>query len=139
MSEQKTQPTELSVDTYLNGLDDKQKAEDSRTLIQIMNQITGEPAVMWGASMIGFGKFHYVYESGHEGDTFLVGFAPRSKALTLYLATDLSALADELAELGPHKLGKGCLYVKRLSDVNADVLRKLIIQSVDQARRRATT
>ena len=100
----------------------------------MLSAATGEPAVMWGSSIIGFGARHYRYASGHEGDTPLIGFSPRATALTLYLSLNFDDYTDTLARLGKHKIGKGCLYVKRLSDVDMAVLTELITDSVAAAR-----
>lgn len=135
MTEIKTRATNGDVDSFLENLEDEQKKQDSYTLIGIMEEITGEPAVMWGSSIIGFGTFPYKTKSNKEPyDWMQVGFSPRKAALTLYL-NGIMYKMDELPEffnkLGKYKHGKGCLYIKRLSDVNADILRKLIKLSVD--------
>ena len=138
MAESKTKPTAVSVDDYLASLPDQRKAVDARLLIQMMNEITGEPPVMWGPTMIGFGNWHYVYETGTHGDAFFTGFAPRSAALTIYLTAGLDVVQDELARLGKHKVGKGCLYIKRLSDIDLTVLREMIAKSDALTRNRAS-
>lgn len=126
MSEQKTLPTDDSVAAFLAAVPDARRREDAERLCALMTEVTGEPAVMWGGSIIGFGAYHYRYASGHEGDAPVVGFSPRAKALSLYLSTDLSRHQATLDRLGKHKLGKGCLYVTRLSDVDETVLAELI-------------
>ena len=126
-----TTPTEQQVEDYLATVENDQRRADARTLIEIMRDITGEPPAMWGPSMIGFGSYHYRYASGHEGDSALAGFAPRKQQLVLYLVGGFEDQhAAQMAKLGPHRTGKGCLYLKRLSDVDLDVLRTLIEQSV---------
>ena len=107
---------------------------DSARMVTLMQAVTGEPPVMWGDSMVGFGQRHYRYESGREGDFFLVGFSPRAKQISLYLNVDFDAHADAFARLGKHKLGKGCLYVRRLGDVDETVLAQLVTASVTAAR-----
>lgn len=126
MSEQKTKPTDASVESFLAGVTNAGKRADADRLIQIMSTVTGEPPVMWGASTIGFGSYHYRYQSGHEGDAPVVGFSPRSKAFSLYLSCDLSQYRDTLDRLGAHRIGKGCLYITRLSNVDEAVLDKLL-------------
>ena len=122
----KTQPTDASVAAFVAGIPDARQRADSERLITVMSEVTGEPATMWGPSIIGFGSYHYRYASGREGDAPLVGFSPRKTALTLYASADEEVRADLLARLGPHKVGKGCVYVKRLSDVDEQALADLI-------------
>ena len=120
-----------SVEEFLAGVPDEQRREDSRRLCTMMQEITGEPPAMWGASIIGFGTHHYRYASGHEGDSALASFAPRRQHLAIYLVGEFeSRYRSVLARLGPHKSGKGCLYIKRLDDVDGDALRELIDRSV---------
>jgi len=120
-----------SVEEFLAGVPDEQRREDSRRLCTMMQEITGEPPAMWGASIIGFGTYHYRYASGHEGDSALASFAPRRQHLAIYLVGEFeSRYRSVLARLGPHKSGKGCLYIKRLDDVDGDALREVIDRSV---------
>jgi hypothetical protein len=134
MARQKNQPTEADVDTFLNQVADEQQRADAFHLLALMKEITGKPPRMWGPSMVGFGEFHYVYASGHEGDTFLIGFAPRKSALVLYFLPGLEErFAAQLAKLGKVKTGKGCLHIKKLADVDLDVLREMIRANVAQA------
>ena len=131
MAELKTKPTDVSVDSFLNGVADAQQREDSYRLLEIMKEITGEPPKMWGPSMVGFGQFHYVYASGHEGDTFLAGFSPRKSALTVYFTAGLDQrFSAQIKKLGKAKTSKGCLYVKKLADVDLDVLRDMVRANV---------
>jgi Domain of unknown function (DU1801) len=124
-------PAEASVAGFLARVPDEQRREDARRLCAMMQEITGEPAVMWGTSIIGFGSYHYRYASGHEGDSALASFAPRRQHLVIYLVGEFTGRHQSvLARLGPHKTGKGCLYVKRLDDVDHDALRELIDRSV---------
>lgn len=132
--ETKTIPTSASVDTFIASIPDDIKQQDSHTLIKIMSEVTGEPAVMWGPSIIGFGSYHYKYASGREGDAPAAGFSPRKAALTIYLFYGAEQHTDLLAQLGPHKLGKVCLYIKRLSDIDIDTLKQLIQVSYDELR-----
>ena len=132
MTELKTQPTERSVTDYLNSVEDEQKRRDCYTLLDLMQSVTGAEPVMWGDAIVGFGRYHYRGASGREGDWFVTGFAPRKRDLTVYLMSGFDAAADLLARLGKHHTGKGCLYLKRLQDVDLDVLRELVRQSVDR-------
>lgn len=132
MSELKTQPTDQDVDQFLAGIADARQRDDCRAVAAIMREVTGAPARMWGASIVGFGSYRYRYASGREGDWMLTGFSPRKQNLTLYLAYGFENRADLLGRLGKHKLGKACLYIKRLADVDQAVLRELIQQSVEQ-------
>jgi hypothetical protein len=127
MAEPKTKPTEASVDAFLNGVADEQQRADAFRLLDMMKEITGKPPRMWGPTMVGFGEFHYVYASGHEGDTFLTGFSPRKGALTLYFTAGLTErFAPLLRKLGKARTGKGCLYIKKLADVDLSVLRDML-------------
>ena len=123
--------TGASVEGFLARVPDGQRREDARRLCAMMQQITGEPPAMWGPGIIGFGTYHYRYASGHEGDSALASFSPRSQHLVIYLVGQFETRYQSvLARLGPHKTGKGCLYVKRLDDVDQDALRELIDRSV---------
>ncbi|PHI19775.1 hypothetical protein CEQ90_11145 [Lewinellaceae bacterium SD302] len=130
----KTTPTNVSVSDFLATVDNEQKRADAQTIIDLMQEITGESPVMWGPSIIGFGKYHYTYASGREGDWMETGFSPRKSAISLYLMGGIGRQADLLEKLGKYKTGKSCLYIKRLSDVDMDVLRELIATSVKQVR-----
>ncbi|SEL91049.1 protein of unknown function (DU1801) [Rhodococcus maanshanensis] len=130
----KTQPTGADVEEFLGTLTDDVTRADCGHLIDLMRAATGEPAAMWGPSIIGFGNRTYRYASGHHGNTALIGFAPRSTALVLYLSLDLDDHRDALQRLGKHRTGKGCLYIKRLADVDESELRALIESSVRAAR-----
>jgi hypothetical protein len=123
--------TGASVEGFLARVPDGQRCEDARRLCAMMQQITGEPPAMWGSSIIGFGTYHYRYASGREGDSALASFSPRSQHLAIYLVGEFESRHQSvLARLGPHKTGKGCLYIKRLDDVDQDALRELIDRSV---------
>src|SRR5262245_24576301 len=126
-----THPTDASVEAFLAQVPDDRRREDARRVCAMMREITGEPPAMWGTSIVGFGTYHYHYASGHEGDAPLAGFSPRSQHLVIYLAVEFGdRYPSVLARLGPYKAGKGCLYVKRLDDVDQDALRELIDRSV---------
>jgi hypothetical protein len=123
--------TDAPVAGFLARVPDEQRREDAWRLCAMMREITGEPPVMWGTSIIGFGLYHYRYASGHEGDSALAGFSPRRQHLAIYLIGDFeSRHQSALTRLGPHQTGKGCLYIKRLDDVDHDALRELIDRSV---------
>ena len=139
MAEAKTKPTEVDVDEFIAQVDDPAKRADSHKLIALMQKLTGEPARMWGPSIIGFGSYHYKYASGHEGDSCLAGFSPRKAEFSVYLrggywSENVEKRDALLARLGKHRMGKGCLYVKRLADVDLEVLAQLIAQSVSALR-----
>jgi hypothetical protein len=126
MAELKTKQTDDSVTKFLNTVDDETKREDSFEIVEIMKQVTGLQPKMWGTSIIGFGSYHYKYESGHEGDMCLIGFSPRKQNIALYGMGVSERNKELLQNLGKHKTGKGCLYINRLSDVNVDVLKNII-------------
>jgi hypothetical protein len=131
MAKPKTKVTEASVDSFLAGVADEQRRADAFRILEIMQEITGQPPRMWGATMVGFGDYHYVYASGHEGDTFLTGFSPRKDALVLYFTAELQErFAAELEKLGKAKASKGCLSIKKLADVDLAVLRDMIRANV---------
>lgn len=138
MPEQKTKPHTGDVAEFLAQVESDQKRADSHVLIELMSEVTGEPPVLWG-TMVGFGQYHYRYPTGHEGDAFLVGFAPRKAAFSIYLMGTYFPEENErraalLAKLGKHRMGKACLYVNKLSDIDLDVLRKLAEISVIKLR-----
>jgi len=122
----KTTQTEASVAVFIASVDDAQKRQDSETLIDMMREVMGEEPKMWGDSMVGFGTYHYKGKSGREGDWFPVGFSPRKAALTLYLMGGFDERGALLEKLGKHSIGKGCLYVKKLADVDMSVLRQMV-------------
>jgi Domain of unknown function (DU1801) len=127
MAEIKTKPTGVAVDQFLDAVPNPQRREDGKALRQTFERITGEPATMWGPSIVGFGSYHYKYDSGHEGDMARVGFSPRKAELVLYVLTEAGNQDALLARLGKHKTGKCCLYIKKLSDVDEAVLEELIV------------
>ena len=131
MAEPKTKPTQASVEQFLASIAEPDRRSDAETIAGIMARATRSPGKMWGPSIVGFGDYHYVYESGREGDWFLVGFSPRKRDFTLYIMPGFDAYAELLAQLGKHKTGKSCLYLKRLADVDTAVLEELITASVE--------
>ena len=136
MADNKTKPTEVSVTAYIDGLAEESRRSDARALIDLMQSATGEEPKMWGPSIIGFGSYHYTYESGREGDAPLAGFSPRKAATVLYGVTGSSDAAPLLSKLGKHTTGKGCLYIKKLAEVDPKVLKTLIERGVAGTRAR---
>jgi hypothetical protein len=132
MSELKTKATSASVSAFIDRIDDPARRRDCKTLLKMMKKATKAQPKMWGSSIIGFGDHHYKYDSGREGDWFRAGFSPRKDALTLYLIPGLGwpDQRDLMSKLGKHKTGKGCLYIKQLSDVDVKVLERLIERSL---------
>jgi hypothetical protein len=137
MAELKTRPTDAGVDAFLQSVPDERKRQDSYALLQLLQEVTGEPPRMWGDSIVGFGDYHYAYASGREGDWFVAGFSPRKQNLTLYVMGGFEPHAELLAKLGKYKTGKGCLYINKLQDVNPAVLRDLLAASVAAAHKSA--
>jgi hypothetical protein len=132
MAELKTKETNESVTAFLDNIADKRRREDCLAVVDIMRAVTKEEPRMWGSSIVGFGRYHYKYESGREGDWMITGFSPRKGDLTLYIMGGFEAFPDLMQGLGKYKTGKSCLYIKKLADVDAAVLRKLITKSVKQ-------
>jgi len=136
MADNKTKPTELSVSAFIDGLTDRARRADAKALVKLMQNATGEKPKMWGTSIIGFGSYHYKYDSEREGDMPLIGFSPRKAATVLYIMSGLSNSGALLARLGKHTTGKGCLYIKTLADVDHEVLEALVVKSVASMRGR---
>ena len=120
------------MESFVASIADESRRQDSRALLELMSEVTGESPRMWGENIVGFGSYHYRYESGREGDWFLAGFSPRKQNLTVYLMSGFDGYGQLLARLGKHKTGKACLYLKRLDDVDRDVLRELVRRSVEK-------
>jgi len=135
MAENKTKATAVDPYEFIRQVDDPQKREDSEELIALMKKVTGKPPKMWGPTIVGFGKYRYKYDSGREGEICLTGFSPRKPNLVLYLGPGLED-EDLMARLGKHKRGKGCLYIKKLADVDRKVLQQLLVKSVADMRKR---
>lgn len=138
MYEAKTKQTRSSVSAYLGKIEDDERRRDCKTLTSLMKRVTGATPRMWGTSIVGFESFHYKYASGHEGDTCVVGFSSRKGAISIYL---LSGYGDPetkkmLSQLGKHRTGVGCLYIRRLADVQLPILEQLVARSVADTRRR---
>ena len=136
MAETKTKPTGASVDAYLAARASPEQQADCKAIMAICKRVTKQQPKMWGPSMVGYGSYTYRYESGHSGDAFLTGFAVRGKELVVYLMAESPEQVALLAKLGRHKMGKSCLYFRRLSDLDVEILEELIAGSVADVRRR---
>ena len=134
MAELKTKVNDQPVTAFLDGVADERRRQDCFTILEMMRKATHAEPKMWGDSIVGFGSYHYTYASGREGDWLLTGFSPRKQYLTLYMMSGFSDFEDLLSRLGKHKTGKGCLYIKKLADVDLSVLQELIDQSVQANR-----
>lgn len=130
MVENKTKPENTSVESFLNKIKDEAKRNDCFRIMKIMERITKKPAVMWGTSIIGFGSYHYKYESGREGDMCLIGFSPRAQNISIYLMGCVDRHPELMKKLGKYKTGNGCLYIKKLEDVDLKTLEELIKTSI---------
>ncbi len=130
MAKNKTTKTSISVNDFISALKDETKREDSFKLIELLKKQTGLEPKMWGPSIVGFGSYHYKYESGHEGDSPLVGFSPRAAAITLYLSGHFEKREEWLEKLGKHKTDKGCIYIKKLDEIHIEVLQKMIANHI---------
>lgn len=136
MPELKTKKNDASVEGFIKSLPDEQKRKDALTILEMMKQASKLEPKMWGGSIIGFGEMHYKYESGHEGDTCLMGFSPRKQNFSLYLPGGHAAYSDELKQLGKHKTGKGCLYINKLDDVDSSVLKNVFKKAVQLSKQK---
>lgn len=134
MAELKTKRNKGDVEAFLNGISEERKRQDSFTILELMKQVTGEEPEMWGDSIVGFGSYHYKYKSGREGDWFVTGFSPRAQNLTLYIMAGFDEYNHLLDRLGKYKTGKSCLYIKKMEDVDRDVLRDLVKKSVQHMK-----
>lgn len=130
MAENKTKPTEAAVDDYIAAIEPDRKRQDATILRSLCEDVVGEPAKMWGTSIVGCGQYHYKYDSGREGDMFLAGFAARKASLVAYIMGEISDQDELLARLGKHKMGRACLYINKLADIDMKVLRELMEKSV---------
>lgn len=134
MAENKTVKTGASVEDFIAGVENKRRREDGIALLEMMREITGLEPEMWGPSIVGFGDLRYKYESGREGDMFLTGFSPRKRSLSLYVTSEFDMYEALLARLGKHRRGASCLYINKLADVDAGVLRELVRRAYERAR-----
>ncbi len=130
MADQKTKPTEQSVDDFLAKVADEKRRQDCYIILDVMKKATKQEPKMWGGSIIGFGQYHYKYDSGHEGDSCLVGFSPRKAEITVYIMSGFPEREELLAKLGKVKTGKACIYVKKVDDIHLPTLRELVKKSV---------
>jgi Domain of unknown function (DU1801) len=135
MAELKTKPTEQPVLEFLNRIENDSRRQDCLTVMELVKDVTGEEPRMWGESIVGFGSYHFRYESGREGDWMLVGFSPRKQNLTLYIMAGFDQYDALMSQLGKFKTGKSCLYINKLADVDLQILRELVKQSVDHMRK----
>lgn len=136
MTQNKTRPTTADVDAFIDAVENDQRRQDARELLTMMQEITGEQPRLWGPSIIGFGEYHYRYDSGREGDFMRTGFAPRKQNLAVYIIPGFEPFQDLLNRLGKYKTGKSCLYINKLDDVDREVLRELIAESFDHMNRK---
>ena len=134
MAENKTKPSTLPVQEFLDGIEDPGRRNDCIRITDIMQKLTGAEAKMWGESIVGFGDYHYKYASGREGDWFLCGFSPRKRNLSLYIMCDLEKYSQILEKLGKYKNGKGCLYINKLEDVDENILHLLLETSIKELK-----
>ena len=132
MAELKTKKTAASVNDFINSISDDRRRHDALIIMNLMKEITGEQPAMWETSMVGFGNYHYRYASGREGDWFLTGFSPKKQALTLYIMSGFTNYESLMKKLGKYTTGKGCLYLKKLEDIDLPTLKELIKRSVTQ-------
>ena len=139
MADNKTKPTKLGVAAFIDALTDPLRRSDAEALIKLMQNVAGEKPQMWGPSIIGFGSCHYKYESGREGDAPVIALSPRKAATVLYGVTGFGEASALLAKLGKHSTGKGCLYIKKLADVDQHILETLIVKSLAAKRANANT
>ncbi|WP_299453044.1 DUF1801 domain-containing protein [uncultured Microscilla sp.] len=130
MTTLKTKPNDQSVEAYIESIADEKKRADCKTIAELMETISGQPPVMWNGGIVGFGSYHYKYASGREGDWFLTGFASRKQSLTLYIMAGFDQYDELMEQLGKYKTGKSCLYIKKLEDIDQEVLKKLIKASI---------
>ncbi len=135
MAENKTKFTDASVEDYLAARGSEQQRADCQELIVLLRKVTGQPPRMWGPSIVGFGSFQYTYANGHSGEAPLAGFAIRGRDLVIYVLGEQEAQKALLSRLGPHRMGKSCLYFKRLADLDRSVLEKVVAGSIAEARR----
>ncbi len=137
MAELKTKKTGGNVRDFLNSVENEQRRKDARVVARIMKRVTGARPEMWGPSIVGYGHYHYVYDSGRENDWFLTGYSPRKQALTLYIMSGFEGKESLMKKLGKHSTGKSCLYIKKIEDVDLEVLEEIVRRSVETIRARS--
>lgn len=136
MADLKTQPNDQSVEAFIDSVEPEWKRDDARELLKLITKISGEKPVMWGDSIVGFGSYHYKYETGREGDWFLAGFSPRKTSMTIYIMGGFEGQDNLLERLGKHKKSVGCLYVKKLADIDLKVLEQMTKKSIETLKKR---
>lgn len=136
MAELKTKMNDSDIIKFLNGVDDEERRKDCFKLLELFEQLTNEPPKMWGTSIVGYGSYHYKYDSGREGDWFLAGFSPRKQNLTIYITAGFTEYDAIMQNLGKFKTGSSCLYVKKLADIDLDKLKTLVKKSVAYMKKR---
>ena len=136
MAENKTTATNVSVESHLAAIENEAQRSDCETLVGLLKKWTKQTPTMWGPTIIGFGLYRYKYESGREGESCITGFAARKNEMVVYLVAEGESQTQLLAQLGKHKMGKACLYFKRLSDIDINVLEKLVLGSISEIKRR---
>jgi len=139
MADNRTKPSRQSVTEFIKAIEDPDRRRDVRKVSAIMRKATGSRARMWGSNIVGFGEYHYKYDSGREGDFMITGYSPRKQALTLYIMPGFKSFGPLLKKLGKYKTGKSCLYIKRLSDIDETVLEQIIVGSVKKMREKYKT
>ena len=132
----KTTENNNSVNAFIKTVADKDRQQDAMAIVKLMEAASGYPPKMWGPAIIGFGAYHYKYDSGHEGDAPIIGFSPRKDAFALYLSSSFEKREELLKEFGKHKTGKACIYVKKLSDINENVFKKMLVNAVSDMKKR---
>jgi Domain of unknown function (DU1801) len=132
MAELKTKPTKQSVSAFINSITDEQRRKDCQAVFELMSKVTKAKPEMWGSSIVGFGRYHYKYATGREGEWMLTGFSPRKGDLTLYIMPGFAAVPELMKQLGKHKTGKSCLYIKKLADIDMKVLKKIVEEGLKQ-------
>lgn len=138
-SEIKTKPTEVSPRDFVAAVEHPTRRSDAETLLDFFARVTGMTAKMWGPSIIGYGTYHYKYDSGHEGDMCMTGFSPRKANLVMYIMPGYADMGDKLERLGKHKIGKSCLYINKLADIDMDVLEEIVLAGLKDVRERYET
>ncbi len=136
MTQRKTSQNEGDVNAFLDAVENPRRRADARQLLDLMQTVTGEPPKMWGPSIVGFGKYHYRYASGRDGDSLVVGFSPRKQNLVIYIMPGFSDYGELLGKLGKFRTGRSCLYVNKLDDVDLQLLEQLVRESVEEIKRR---
>ncbi len=129
-ADNKTKPTSVSVDGFLKSIEHETRRVDGFALLELFNRITGMKPKMWGPSIIGYGRYHYKYETGREGDFLITGFSPRKSALSIYIMPGYRDMSDKLARLGKHKIGKSCIYINKLADIDTAMLEEIVLDGI---------